>query len=122
MLAMIKMAELVMRWRYTGITTVPVINIVTAFPVTFQLKATSLPYSLCIVYHVETHQNSSGNVAIFMTSTVPTLDHNHITRVLPMHIHSGVLHLDVHCTTWLAPFIHNYNFNLMTDHGQNHAS
>ena len=46
--------------------TVLVINIATAFPVTFQIKATS---SHCIVYHVKI-QNSNGNVAIFMTGTV----------------------------------------------------
>ena len=38
----------------------------------FPDKSHFLPYNLCIVYHVEIHQNSSGNVAIFMTGTVYT--------------------------------------------------
>ena len=57
-------------WDTVQVATVPVINIATAFPVTFQIKATSSHIILCIVYHVEIHQNSSGNVAIFMTGTV----------------------------------------------------
>ena len=36
----------------------------------FPDKSHFLPYNSCIVYHVEIHQNSSGNVVIFMTGTV----------------------------------------------------